>query len=289
MNLEEYFKNDIGWGDSTHGRISYEFYLKASKFAEGGVVLDVGAGHQWYKPFFENSLYLALEHEESGELAKQVRKSDILVLDNQIPLIDSSVDLVLSSASLEHFADPDEFFRESARVLKPGGAIFIHSPFIYEEHEIPFHFQHFTRYGLAHKLKMNGFVDIEIAAASSSLFAARHVLDIALEDDFPKKVHPSTFGVKILETKIHNFKRRIFGQVLDFGFYLFDRNNDHEPHEGTRMPIGYITEAKKPGILTKATFRQVDKVQFLQEKMLDDQRFDFSNGAIRFKNGQDKQ
>jgi SAM-dependent methyltransferase len=281
VNLAEYFQNEIGWGNSTHSRISYEFYLKASKFAENGVVLDVGAGHQWYRPFFENSLYLALEHEESGELAKEILMSDILVLDNQIPLKDSSIDLVLSSASLEHFADPDEFFRESARVLKPGGAIFIHSPFIYEEHEIPFHYQHFTRYGLAHKLQMNGFIDIEIAPASSSIFAARHILDIALEDDFPKKVHPSTIGLKMLKTKIHNLKRRVFRQILDFGIYLFDRKKDFEPHLGTRMPIGFITEAKNPGILTKDTFRQGDRIRFLEEKILGGERYIFSNGAIR--------
>jgi SAM-dependent methyltransferase len=212
--------------------------------------------------------------------------SDILVLDNQIPLKDSSIDLVLSSASLEHFADPDEFFRESARVLKPGGAIFIHSPFIYEEHEIPFHFQHFTRYGLAHKLQMNDFVDIEIAPASSSIFAARHILDMALEDDFPKKVHPSVIGRKILETKFHNLKRRVFRQILGFGIYLFDKNKDFEPHSGTRMPIGFITEAKKPGILTKETFRQGDRARFLEGKILGGSNYIFSNGAIRINKAQ---
>jgi SAM-dependent methyltransferase len=44
------------------------------------------------------------------------------------PIETSSIDLLLSDAVLEHVPDPDEFFRECSRVMKPGGVICIRTP-----------------------------------------------------------------------------------------------------------------------------------------------------------------
>lgn len=91
---------------------------------------------------------IAQEHPLSGVVAKQINKYDILSDVQIIPLIDESVDAVLSTVSLEHMRYPDAFFHEAFRVLKPGCSLFIQAPFVYFEHEIPYDFQRPTSYGL---------------------------------------------------------------------------------------------------------------------------------------------
>ena len=48
--------------------------------------------------------------------------------DGRIPLSDASVDLVVSDSVLEHVQDPDLFFAECRRVLRPGGTLCIRTP-----------------------------------------------------------------------------------------------------------------------------------------------------------------
>ena len=52
----------------------------------------------------------------------------ILLKGKDWPLDDESVDLCLSDNSLEHIAEPERFFTECQRVLKPGGYLFIRTP-----------------------------------------------------------------------------------------------------------------------------------------------------------------
>lgn len=41
----------------------------------------------------------------------------------RLPLVDGSVDLIMSRSVFEHLSDPDSVYREFARVLRPGGAV----------------------------------------------------------------------------------------------------------------------------------------------------------------------
>jgi len=51
-----------------------------------------------------------------------------LIEDERLPVADASIDVCLSDAVVEHVEDVSGFFAECARVLKPGGYLFVRTP-----------------------------------------------------------------------------------------------------------------------------------------------------------------
>ena len=68
--LWEHFSKTLNWGGSLESRITFEFLINAREFSKGRVILDAGAGHQRYKPFFDTSIYLSQEHPSGIEFKK---------------------------------------------------------------------------------------------------------------------------------------------------------------------------------------------------------------------------
>ena len=67
---------------------------------------------------------------------------------HQIPLADSSCDLVINQAVLEHVLDPGQVVSEMRRVLRPGGCIYCEVPFLQPYHPSPMDFQRYTLDGI---------------------------------------------------------------------------------------------------------------------------------------------
>lgn len=63
---------------------------------------------------------------------------------------DDMFDVILSQAVLEHVPDPQRAVDEMARVLKPGGRIFIEAAYMQPGHLWPHHYFNITPNGLAH-------------------------------------------------------------------------------------------------------------------------------------------
>ncbi|WP_395747329.1 class I SAM-dependent methyltransferase [Prosthecobacter sp.] len=65
-----------------------------------------------------------------------------------LPFEDGSYDIVLSTQVLEHVREPQRVVAEMARVLKPGGHLFLTTPQSSPMHNLPYNFFNFTHLGL---------------------------------------------------------------------------------------------------------------------------------------------
>lgn len=270
QQLQMYFSRDLGWGWGYQSQIVFDFLIRAALEAEGGVVLDAGAGHQRYKPFFENALYLAQEHPIAGAQNKRIKSFDILCDVRRIPLVDGCVDVVLSTSSLEHFEFPQEFFRESFRVLKPGGSLWINVPFAYPEHEAPFDFQRPTQYGLTRWYGAAGFERIDVHPTSSSISVLLGHMQYAMTED-ARYLNDAWWARRVV--------RCVTGLTLLWGRVLhcvFDRG----PHPCTTWPMGWIAVGHKAGTRVKTGRGWTNVSAFLAEHATSGQGSELQGGVL---------
>jgi SAM-dependent methyltransferase len=96
-----------------------------------GVLLDIGAGRGELLHAAVEQGWKVVGIEPSTTFANHVRQSGIEVRQEpveQCRFASSSFDVVILAAVLEHLYNPDETIREIARILRPGGALFLDVP-----------------------------------------------------------------------------------------------------------------------------------------------------------------
>ncbi len=107
----------------------------------GARVLDVGCGRKPLRGLFPSGcefVGLDLGSDSAADVAVDVSQG--------WPLGDASVDAVILSEVLEHLPDPRGALEEACRVLKPGGELFVSSPFAFPIHGRPRDFCRFTEF-----------------------------------------------------------------------------------------------------------------------------------------------
>jgi SAM-dependent methyltransferase len=127
----------------------------------GALILDPAAGFGRYRSNFTRATYLC------ADLAIGDRHWDYSHLNlvseiYQLPVKSGSVPVVLLTQTLEHLARPAEALAEVARVLAPGGQLYLSAPFLGDaEHQVPHDYYRYTRYALVHLLESAGFEVLE--------------------------------------------------------------------------------------------------------------------------------
>jgi SAM-dependent methyltransferase len=132
---------DIGtaWRQS-----NWAFYQRAADaLPSGALVLDIGAGRGDLKPHFARQNYVGVDIFPYPEIDIV---GDVLT---QAIIADGSADAVLSSNVLEHVSDAGGFLRALARMLRPGGRLYLAVPFLIKLHQIPVDMARYTHYHLA--------------------------------------------------------------------------------------------------------------------------------------------
>ncbi|MGH6924175.1 MAG: methyltransferase domain-containing protein [Propylenella sp.] len=132
-----------------------------------GIALDVGAGSR--NTYFENVVNFEIV---------AYRSTDVLGVGEALPFRDSSFDVAISVAVLEHVRDPFRCASEIARVLKPGGELFCCVPFLQPLHGYPHHYYNMTHEGLLQLFEQEiEVVRHYVPASTSPIFSLSWILN----------------------------------------------------------------------------------------------------------------
>jgi SAM-dependent methyltransferase len=107
--------------------------------AARSVVMDVGAGTARYRSLLRHCRYVAQDLPDTTLETPdgvEVVRSDI----TRIPRPDASLDAILCTGVFEHIERPLEAVDEFARLLRPGGRLFLTVPQACRVHRVPTHF-----------------------------------------------------------------------------------------------------------------------------------------------------
>lgn len=81
---------------------------------------------------------------------------------SSMPFEDGTYDIVLNTQVLEHVKDPGKVCTELARVLKPGGLLFLTTPQSSPLHNLPWNFFNFTNLGLGLLMDAAGLERVKV-------------------------------------------------------------------------------------------------------------------------------
>ncbi len=134
----------------------YSFIKSESNHIQGRT-LDIGCGEKPYAHLFSCTEYIGIDI-ETTEKYHEKHKTDLFYNGVDLPFENNSFDSIVCFEVLEHVFEPEKIVNEMFRVLKPGGSILLTTPFIWNEHEIPYDYGRYSYFGLKDLFTKNGFI-----------------------------------------------------------------------------------------------------------------------------------
>lgn len=176
---------------------------------------------------------------------KVFRHTDVVGDAHALPFRDNVFDHVFAFNVFEHLRDPAIAASEIRRVLKPGGAVALHTAFLQPLHEAPHHYYNATEFGVR-----EWFCDFEIEKCEvSGNFSPGFMLGFlsaTLLDALQQGALPATEQAEIANTRL--------GQWADF----WRRKTETPPGFGTLLALpqelqkqvaaGFELLARKPAV-----------------------------------------
>ena len=217
------FADDYPW---ERGTILAYMLRVAAEIPPGARILDVGAGEQPYRELFEHARYECCDWANS--VHPGARKVDYVAPADDLPLEDGTYDAVVCTQVLEHVAEPGDVLAELFRILKPGGVAYVTVPLAWEEHEAPYDFFRYTRFGLAHLMTGAGFQEVVVEPRNDTFGTLAQLLRNA-------------GGVMGRAGDAHDTQRDLAGHTLR---HLADLVASYSPLDVARIfPLGYQARA----------------------------------------------
>jgi SAM-dependent methyltransferase len=127
----------------------------------GARVLDAGSGEGQYSHYFEHTHYTGVD------LAVGDEQWDYSALDAQadlrrLPFAEGVFDAAICFQTLEHVNEPKQVIGEIARVLRPGGRLYLSAPMSWHQHQKPHDYFRYTSFGFRHLLEQSGLLVVEM-------------------------------------------------------------------------------------------------------------------------------
>ena len=204
---------ELGWEKSQQSDAVFNFlHAAAMEAGPDDVIVDLGAGQCRYKFFFEHARYIAVDFglgDDRWDYSQLDVLGDITRLDF---LKDNSVDFCLSTVTLEHLNDPQTFFDNTLRILKPGGKLFLYVPFVSYEHQQPYDFYRYTSFGLRHLA--SAYEQVTVTPSNDFMETAASMLRLAFQHyrfvDEDSRVAKEMLECKdLMESRLFPLMRRL--------------------------------------------------------------------------------
>ncbi len=184
-----------------HANISNTHKFFASHIS-GGFLLDIGCGIKPYRELFVVEKYIGIDVEQSGHDHTH-SKIDKFFDGINIPYEDNSFDYVIATEVFEHSFNLDKLLIDIRRVMKDDGVLFFTIPFCWNEHEIPFDFARYTRFGIAQILNENGFEITKIRKSTTFVETICQLLILYIVTNiFPRNKYIRTILSSMLTTPL---------------------------------------------------------------------------------------
>ncbi len=121
-----------------------------------GKLLDFGCGRKPYRTLFaHNTQYIGVDKRQSGH--DHTNSQIDVFYEDTLPFDNDSFEALLCIEVMEHVFEPNDTLKELNRVLKVGGKALFTTPFVCNEHEVPYDYARYTSYGWQHLAKKHGF------------------------------------------------------------------------------------------------------------------------------------
>jgi SAM-dependent methyltransferase len=211
----------------------------ADRTPPGTLVLDAGAGTGVYRRLFTHTRY---ESADFAKLSTRYTPLDYVCDLSSLPVEDERFGAVLCTQVFEHLPEPGAVARELFRVLEPGGELVCSAPFAYREHQQPYDFYRYTRYGLRHVFEAAGFEVDRVVWLEGFFGTIAYQLD-AIARGLPRDPRTVTRGRRLAYVAPLLVATRLGARFLSGAFARADLR---WKYTGGGHPKNYVLVAFKP-------------------------------------------
>ena len=232
--LQRTYLEDRGFGS---GRAFIRAMLESVR--AGDLFLDAGCGEaKLRKRLPDGVTYVGLDGyagAQNNEYANWMMRPDVVADVHHLPFRDETFATVALIHVLEHVREPLQVLAEIARVLKPGGQLFLDVPFLHEIHHAPHDISRPTTYGLRFMTEKVGLEVVEIRPSGGYFRCLAHILEEA-----PTVVSGSSAGARLTRIGVA-YPLKGLGWLLRKTQYALDLQDERQ-----EFTTGYHCIFRKP-------------------------------------------